>query len=531
MNNGIRPKIKSLAVDCPLGNSGTLDRESQFIFNYGRGRAAHEISLAMPRRSQSYASTPPHPIFAMNLPEGSLLHTIQTRLGKQFAKLDEMALLSIIGQDQIGRITLREHASTSTGQAAKLGLSEILAAQASDGLFEYLLETYLASGISGVQPKVMIPDGDRDSPIGERHTSRTADLIIKSSSAGHPSLTENEFTCMEAARIAGLNTPRFWLSNDSSLFIVERFDKLADGQRLGFEDMAVLAGKDYHPNGNYKYEGNYEGIVKIINALTGANSLQSTQQFFEYFALSCLVRNGDAHLKNFALTYNDPSDRASIKLSPLYDVVTTWAYTYSDAASDRDKVDRTLALSLNKTKSFPSRKELIEFGTRCNVLRPEQVIDRISEAMGQALRETKDRFRDHRFYDSMHGIWDESRSWYEPDRVYVQRQLPTPQPPKPTTDQLLERSHALASQALGDSDSTSSFIQATGLHPNDFIQLYESGRYQPLIESIHAASAANDALSKVKAASVAAPAPAAPTGKQEKKKPGPAQSAGPGLDM
>lgn len=494
------PKIKALEVMTPEGHSGTLSQESQYVFNYARATPEQEISLTMPRRSQSYAGNQPLPIFAMNLPEGDLHTAIVTRYGKAFAKLNEMGLLAIVGHDQIGRLSLQSGSLSAPTRAPSLGLREILNAKASDGLFEHLLDTYLASGISGVQPKVMVPDGDRAQPEDDasslRYMTRTSDLIIKSSSPLHPSITENEFACMSAGRIAGLELPAFYLSNDSSLFIIERFDKKADGTRIGFEDMAVLAGKEYHPNGNYKYEGKYEGIIDIINNYCGPNSLESSKRFFEYFTLSCLVRNGDAHLKNFALTYTNPAEARSIRLSPLYDVVTTRTYTYEDRRKDRELVNTEMALRLNKSKQFPTRKELLDFGARCNEIHPAQVIERISDAMGQALKETKDRFRDPDFYHRLSDIWEEGRSWYEPDRVYIRRpETPAPQAATGSTadyQALLSQLQRIAKQVVHDTGLEKEFIDLVGMEPQLFIALATSGQDKMILDSIKRRFASNE---------------------------------------
>jgi serine/threonine-protein kinase HipA len=84
-----------------------------------------------------------------------------------------------------------------------------------------------------------------------------------------------------------------------------------------------------------------------------------------------MMRNGDAHLKNFGLLYNHPNDAVSTRLAPLFDVVTTPVYG-----------DNTMALKLNKSNSYPTRKELIAFGKDvCLVKKPETVIERIADAM------------------------------------------------------------------------------------------------------------------------------------------------------
>ncbi len=408
-------KVRALEVLTPQGAAGRLTRESQYVFNYSTAEREREIALAMPLRAQSYAQNALHPVFAMNLPEGSLHSAIRARFAKQFAKLDEMAILSIVGHDQIGRLTLEQPNSERVKKRAQVGLQELLTSNASDALFEFLLDEYLAAGISGVQPKVLVPDADRNAS-SDRATVIHSDLIVKMGGPEYPNLTQNEFTCMDAARRAGILVPDFWLSDDSSLFVIRRFDLAPDGRRCGFEDMAVLAGMTYDSNGDYKYQGKYEGIAAIVKAYCGHRTAVESQRFFEQFVLSCMVRNGDSHLKNHGLVYDTPGE--NVRLAPLYDVVTTSAYDFESLKTGRIEADRTLALKFNKTNSYPMRKEVVEFGRQCFVRHPEEVIERIGQAMTESLRENKERFP-RAFYERLHAEWDGGRALLEPDRVYA----------------------------------------------------------------------------------------------------------------
>lgn len=410
MSDALRGKIKALAVSTPQGPSGLLLRESQFVFNYETQDRNCEIALGMPLRAASYASSQPHPILAMNLPEGNLRQKIKERYGKQFAKLDDMAMLSIVGHDQIGRLTVNDANAPMSRPQAHIGLTELLRARASDELFDHLLDNYLASGISGVQPKVLIPDADADGGLAaiEHTTARLSDLIVKASSVAHPNLTQNEFLCMDAAKRAGIDVPEFHLSDDGSLFVLRRFDRNASGERLGFEDMSVLSGQTYDEYGHYKYGGSYEAIPTIIEAYCGPNAAESKQRFFEYFAASCMMRNGDAHMKNFGLLYESPDSLGGVRLSPMYDVVTTSVYDVVNERTGRVTQDRELALKLNKSKEYPDRRALIAFGHRCNVLKPERVLERIDAGMTASLEANRDRVPEQ-LWGRMKHEWDMSR--------------------------------------------------------------------------------------------------------------------------
>lgn len=412
-------KTRHLLVSTPRGKSGDLHRESQHVFNYSSTDRNDEVSLTMPIRAQSYSSNPMMPVFAMNLPEGYLYDMIVRRIAKH-EKIDDMRLLAITGREQIGRLQFTAPDDVDARMRPRVGLKELRAGTSSRELFEFLVEAYFDSGISGMQPKVMLPDADRAATVpDDRITLTHSDLIVKSAGGDYPWLTQNEFLCMDAARRAGLNVPEFWLSEDGSLLIMRRFDLAPD--RRGFEDMSVLMGKTRDPQGNYKYTESYEAITRVITAFSGTDALANLNAFFEYLALSVMVRNGDAHLKNFGLTYDTPVAGRCL-LSPLYDVVTTTAYRHTNRRTGTEMRDRTLALKLfsgARDRNFPSRDELLEFGRRiCKVRHPERVLDRIAVAMDAAWKEHGHRF-DAAFGQELATEWEHGRDAMTPGRVYV----------------------------------------------------------------------------------------------------------------
>ncbi len=406
-------KTKHLIVSTPEGTAGDLVKESRFAFNYSAREKTREISLTMPIRAESYSSGQLLPIFEMNRPEGYLLARIEEAFAKH-GGLDDMDLLSIVGGEQIGRLSYREPQTPPKKVRATMSLREILSRHPTAELFDHLVATYLESGISGVQPKVLLPNADRSHHTLERPTIVHSDLIVKAGDAAYPHLTQNEFLCMSAARKAGISVPNFWLSDEGGLFVVERFD-LADDRPLGFEDMTVLMNKPSRD----KYVGSYEMVAKAVRLYCGsADPVGNLKRLFEYIAFMVMIRNGDGHLKNFGLLYENPAESASIRLAPLYDVVTTSIYGISNERSGITKYDRTLALKLAKSRSYPDRKTLFDFAAgACEVAHPERVIERLAEAMSSVLAEHRDRVEPG-LLKSISAEWDMGRGALAPARVY-----------------------------------------------------------------------------------------------------------------
>ena len=408
------PRVELLHVFVPTDLCGRLAKHGQHSFTYDtsvleKGDPAAEISLTMPLSAQSYSTTPMLPVFQTFLPEGYLRDRIRERFAKVL-RVDDMALLALSGGNAIGRLRVsRERAITPVSGATE-SLQEILADQGSRDLFEHLADTYLIqSGVGGVQPKVLLPAADDTESsdgevnpaapstkrsIGERATLRGRQLIVKISGPDYPDLSVNEFHCLSIARnlarSVDLAVPRFWLSADRKRLAIERFDYDRDsGIYSGFEDMVSLQGTVNEK----KYEGSYENVAKAI-ALNAAPDRvrQSLREFFSMLSLSVVLRNGDAHLKNFGLLYTDPG-ADDCRLSPLYDVVCTAVYLERDLP----------ALTLAGARAWPDRKTLEGFGRmHCHVHDAAEVVDRIIAAA-----------TDYRPDDDESGMWRQMREAVE----------------------------------------------------------------------------------------------------------------------
>jgi serine/threonine-protein kinase HipA len=94
---------------------------------------------------------------------------------------------------------------------------------------------------------------------------------------------------------------------------------------------------------------------------------RSLHALFDMVALSCIVGNGDAHLKNFGLLYSDPTTE-DCRLAPAYDIVNTTAYIPEDV----------LALELRGHKPFfAARQGLLNFAKDCRVADPRNRIQEL----------------------------------------------------------------------------------------------------------------------------------------------------------
>jgi serine/threonine-protein kinase HipA len=384
----IPEKIKLLNISIGSARSAaTLTKESNYVLNYKREDDTQPaVSLLLPPTQMVYDDGELFPSMDMNLPEGFLLHRIMERFPKR--KLNKMHLLAMMGDNAIGRVgyfLASEQATTSATQRNVMDRASLLKMPLTPDLFAQLVSAYLTKGIgiSGIQPKIMVPT-KTSLPI--------PNLIVKTAGEDFPGLACNEYLCLSAAQRANINVPGFELSDDGQLLVIDRFDIAANGHRLGFEDMAALMGLRVNDRlDNRKYQGSYEFMAQTIEAFS-SQPAKDLNAFFEQLALTIMVRNGDGHLKNFGMLYFSPGHE-DVRLSPLYDVVTTSIYKY-ERLDGVETVDRTMALKLRRgkhsNKTYPTTAELLDFGRSvCRVSQPQQVLNRIGQAMTETLAQSR----------------------------------------------------------------------------------------------------------------------------------------------
>ena len=346
---------------------GTLVYENkEYIFDYTTQIRDNFISLNMPVRSKSYVNYKLHPVFEMHLPEGYLLSIIKKHFSK-LTKTDDFGLLKLMSSSINGRVS---YYSKNKNKEETLNLKNLIHPK-KENLFDELVSRFaLNSPLSGVQPKVL-------AKVRDKATLPLQEYIVKSWGEDYTHLSLNEYFCMQVIKYAGIEVPEFYLSDDYKLFIMKRFDIKDDGSYLGFEDMCVLQAKQAQD----KYEGSYEQIAKTIKTFVSPkNKKKSLNNFFKMVVINNLLQNGDAHLKNFGLVYEDITN---IKLAPAYDVVCTTMYIKNDIS----------ALHLLGSKKWWDKKFLLRFGKESCNLSPKEANTLFDECIC-AIEKTKTEIED-----------------------------------------------------------------------------------------------------------------------------------------
>ena len=375
--------------------SGLLDRHGDrgSTFAYlPKTPAARAVSVTMPVRLPSWSvpfGLPP--IFEMNLPEGILRERLRLAFAKATGSFDEFDLLSVVGRSQVGRIRYTGEEERLHEEVPFQSVDEILERRRGGDLFRYLLEKFATfSGISGVQPKILVRDEKAFAEM-ERTDQRLsqsyqgATHIVKLWEPNeYPQLAANEYFCLTTARKCGLDVPPYRLAEDGMALVIDRFDLRMDGTYRGFEDFCVLNAR----RTDEKYRGSYEtSVMKRFGQFANSTHVnQDMDQLFTLIALNCALRNGDAHLKNFGIVYDDVQGEA--RLAPVYDLVTTSVYLAKDS----------LALTLHGSTQWPTAKELRRLGeTRASgtPAKVRQTLERVGDALQETAKDVRSYVKEH----------------------------------------------------------------------------------------------------------------------------------------
>ena len=337
---------------------GVLDQPDAytFVFNYLPDAPSDlPVSLLMPKRTESWISRELHPVFQISLPEGALRELIVRKFGKRFEHFGDLELLAVVGENMIGRIQVTPHGQAIAGLTAHESLSRLIKEDTTNLVEHYLGARLHESGVSGGFMKFLAksPTNYQDG-----HTTLALDdWIIKLNDDDHPHIVLVEYFGMMAARAAGLNVPEVHLSDDRKHLLIKRFDLTSEATRLGFEDMCALLGLPARD----KFTGSVERVIKTIKTYCQSGQIQkSLNHFFGQYLLASTMRNGDAHLKNFGLIYNDIKNAT---LAPTYDMLSM--SVYAPALSCGNDADDGLAINFEGSKRWLTPKTIKALATQC----------------------------------------------------------------------------------------------------------------------------------------------------------------------
>ena len=148
----------------------------------------------------------------------------------------------------------------------------------------------------------------------------------------------------------------------------------ADGTKYLQEDFAQISGKSSRTHGdNFKYEGSYEDIGKLIQQYVPA-SIPACERLFTLVVFNYIFSNGDAHLKNFSLIRNTDGE---YQLSPAYDLLSTVIHSPGESDTALQLYDRDFDSTFYSKYGYYGRVNFLELAKRLSILpkRAERILD------------------------------------------------------------------------------------------------------------------------------------------------------------
>lgn len=246
------------------------------------------------------------------LPEGEY----RARVARQVsaATMSTYSMLRAIGAECAGAIEVREEGEQQRRDKERTNADEI--ARYIEEMERFPLrsgETRLTLSLAGAQAKFVLVKEDTgwSWPIGGYVSTH----IVKPEQEKFPGLVENEHTCMEIARRAGLRAANTAIEifGPYKALIVERFDRDENGSRIHQEDFAQALGT------SRKYQKDRGPSLRDCFTRSGVGGWELWNQVM----FAWLIGDEDKHTKNFSVQYGPNQSK---RLAPVYDAVCTLAY-------------------------------------------------------------------------------------------------------------------------------------------------------------------------------------------------------------
>lgn len=341
------PDVSVLNVNLYDTSIGTLTRVSGdrylFAFNedYIHNPQRPTLSLSFKdsfgdlRTDFRPVQTRTMPFFSNLLPEGPLRQYLARQAGVPPER--EFFLLWVLGRDLPGAITV----TPADGEAwPSEAIRKIESASPND------IQRLLRFSLAGVQLKFSAIESARGG-LTIPASGTGGNRIIKLPSREYAGVPENEYSMMHLASLLGMDVPKIDLVDIDTIsglpdgterlgtraFVIDRFDRLPDGQRIHIEDFAQI----FDVYGENKYQK--ASMRNIVTVIAAEGTEDDIREFIRRLTFNTLIGNGDMHLKNWSLIY---PDRRNAMLAPAYDFVSTIAYIPKDG----------FALKYSRTKNF-----------------------------------------------------------------------------------------------------------------------------------------------------------------------------------
>lgn len=316
------------------------DDGGQMLFSYAESwlakPGAMPLSQSLPLRKQRFKRNECRGFFAGILPEESKREIIARNLG--ISARNDYAMLERIGGECAGAVTFMPSGEVLPDR--QYGYRN-LSPEELAGILKELPKRPLLAGeegirlsLAGAQDKiaVRVEGGDICLPLGGAPSTH----ILKPAVERFESVVFNEALCMKLAAASGLSAATVEIGNVDGMdyLLVERYDRYhrqVPGlepvlERLHQEDFCqaqnIVSEQKYQKEGGPSLKSCFALLREVSSA-----PVIDLARLLDAVIFNYLVGNNDAHGKNFSLIYRSTgADEMNIRLSPLYDIVSTVYY-------------------------------------------------------------------------------------------------------------------------------------------------------------------------------------------------------------
>lgn len=146
-----------------------------------------------------------------------------------------------------------------------------------------------------------------------------------------------------------------YLEDDSMAYITKRFD-YRNGVKVPQEDFCQLSSRSPETHGgNYKYEGSYEELGRILKKYCKAYIVE-VEKLYRLIIFNYVFSNGDAHFKNFSMQETPYGDYV---LTPAYDLVCSSLHFPNESRTALDLFD-DYESHFYKTNGFYGKEDFLK---------------------------------------------------------------------------------------------------------------------------------------------------------------------------
>ena len=322
--------------------TGTTAHDACFSYDeaYISQKKYRAISLSLPLQEEAFSPRQTHTFFEGLLPEGFTRRSVAQSL--HLDENDYLSILHALGKECLGAIRIIDETDDdgkSDYELLSIGQVQALAEEGATKSAELVVASHLS--LTGASGKVGLYYDGANWYLP--HGNAPSTHIVKQSHVRLEHIVTNEMLCLKTAQNLGIKTSDSFIINtksgtdDTLLFATERYDRIFSAKksirglpvpnRLHQEDFAQALGissaEKYEQNNADKNAGYLKKMFSLLRAHS-ADPISDQLALWDYVIFSYLMGNTDNHIKNYSLLYS--TDLQTIRLAPLYDVVSTIIY-------------------------------------------------------------------------------------------------------------------------------------------------------------------------------------------------------------